>query len=162
MDDDGERFENGLEQMNQAALESAEALFERARDLADQFWEAHHSAHQELPKEERGFIGVRARLRNGSIQIEWFRAKYWQRRKGASGGASNKPALEYLGRGKSMRYTPKAFQRVRAKDWEIELAMRFEDQFEVIRRQSQMLGKIRRYVVEARKASARPVEQIGT
>lgn len=162
MHDTAERIEQGLEAVHQAALQSAEVLFERASALADEFWEAHHRAHKELPKEERGFIGVRARLRSGGVQIEWFRAKYWQRRNSANGEGSNKPALEYLSRGKSMRYTPAAFRRVRAKDWEIELAMRFEEQFEVIRRQSQMLGKIRRYVIETRKAGRRSIEELAS
>ncbi|MES1933284.1 hypothetical protein T35B1_11772 [Salinisphaera shabanensis T35B1] len=159
VNDTENQLTQGLDQAYEGALAGAQYLYERAVALADEFWIEHHRVHKERPKEEWGFVGVRARLRKGSVQIEWFRAKYWQRRKASNGSASGAPSLEYISRGRSMRYTPAAFRRIRAKDWEIDLAMRFEVEFESIRRQSQMLGKIRRYVVEARKAAAEHPEE---
>ncbi|MBO9471594.1 hypothetical protein J7355_16005 [Endozoicomonas sp. G2_2] len=154
MNDTEDKLGQGLDQAYEGALAGAQFLYERAFAAAEAFWEAHHRNHKLRPKHEWGFIGVRVRLRNGSVQIEWFRAKYWQPRYRSGNHTRRQPALQYLPRGKSMRYSAAAFRRVRAKEWEIDLAMLFENEFEAIRRQSQMLGKVRRYIIETRKAAA--------
>ncbi|MES1948858.1 hypothetical protein C84B14_15995 [Salinisphaera sp. C84B14] len=157
-----ERQEHLLDLVLEHLTGYADELKDQAMAGADQFWLKHHEVRKTRPKHEWGFVGVRVRQRAGAVMVEWFRAKYWQKRRSADGGESNMPALEYLARGKAMRYSVHPFERVKAKPWEIELAMELEKQFELIRRQSQMLGKIRRYIHETRRADSRAKEKIST
>jgi len=93
---------------------------------------------------------VRVRNKNGTPEITWFRARYWQSRNKASDKSS--PSLEYLKKGLGYSYTATTFRRVKARPWEIEMAMALEVSFAALRREIAMLGKMRRYLHEYQSA----------
>lgn len=129
-------------------------LEQRARALADEYWEKHWAVRAEAERQHWGYLGVRVRMTNGAPYINWFRARYWQSRNKA--GEKRSPTLDHLRKGEGYTYRESTFRRVKAKQWEIDKALELEARFGPIRRQVAMLGKMRRYLAEFRKITDQP------
>lgn len=125
-------------------------LEQQASALADKFWKKHWQVRNEAERKDWGYVGVRVRSKNGTPEITWFRARYWKSRNKA--GEKKSPTLEYLKKGLGYSYTAPTFRRVKARPWEIEMAMALEVSFAALRREIAMLGKMRRYLHEYQSA----------
>ena len=115
-----------------------EDLYQQAKLLVDDYWARLAQGQKQHDKTERGHIGVRIRRREQclSFSIEWFRIKKIRK------DLADKAIAIYIRKGRSYRY-PLEKMLKNEPDWEAEIIEELETEFSEIRRQVDMLGKIR-------------------
>jgi len=123
----------------QTIEEDMQGLLEKAKETAQEFWDYHLPNNKTKRGSERSILGVRARIRNGHLSIEWYRNQWYN---DTTGRRKRKPISKYIPKGKNNRYNRKALLYW-ARDWERELVDSVEDRLAVIRTQASSLAKIR-------------------
>lgn len=132
-----------------AWLESkVERLHSEAQLLVDDYWlrwKAEQSKHE---TSQRGRIGVRVRCREEklSFSIEWFQLAMIRE------NGQRKSIAKYLKKGPGYRY-PLVRILQGEPEWEAELVEELETEFADIRKQIDLLGKIRDALQSYRKAT---------
>lgn len=151
---DAETRENiSLEECNDASNENLTSIQRalhtellvvttHARKLADSFWTMNHAMRDENDPELRGYFGTRARLRDNTLSIDWYRNYFVQDK--ATG--RKRPLSKYIAKGEGFRYSRRSFKG--AKDWEQEVIEEIEDQYAVLRKRAHLLRTMRRTLAE--------------
>lgn len=117
-----------------------------ARKASDAFWDANRSAREEGVASEQGRYGTRVRLINNSLVAEWYLNRFFDNAPG-SGAASKKRVFStHIEKGRGFRYPRNSFGQ--AKSWEKEIIEVVENRYELLRRRSQVLSKLRRSLRE--------------
>ena len=113
-------------------------LYREARVLVDDYWRRLKSEQKNHERSEQGRIGVRLRRREKclSFSIEWFRMA-WIRQNGQS-----KTIAQYVRKGAGYHY-PLGRLLQGEPEWEAKLVEELENEFADIRKQIDLLGKIR-------------------
>lgn len=121
-------------------------LHAEARVLVDDYWRRLHTKQKQQPSGEKARIGVRVRRRESclSFSIEWFRMAMIRE------NGKAKPIAHYLKKGSGYRY-PLARYLNKEPEWVCELVEELETEFADIRKQLDLLGKIRDSVQNYRK-----------
>lgn len=131
-----------------AALEARkQELYEVAIGLVDDWWGEYLQQKKSKPVSERGYLGLRVRQYQSTLAIEYFRSVFFKR----AGEAAAKPGFRTIPRGSKLTYTEARLRKERALPWEIELVMEWEPTFELVRRESLILGKLFRYARDIEK-----------
>lgn len=129
-------------------------LHDEANALVDDYWRRFKRERKKFALSEQGRIGLRIRRRETSLSfsIEWFRMTTLRQ------NGQNKPIAQYLKKGSGYRY-PLGTLLKNEPDWERLLVEEMETDFEDIRKQMALLGKIRDAVKNYRKATQQPVRE---
>lgn len=138
---------NEASEENLAAIQSAlhtELLVvtSHARKLADSFWAMNHAMREENDPELQGYFGTRARLRDNTLSIDWYR-NYFIRDKVTG---KKRPISKHIAKGEGFRYSNRSFKG--AKEWEQEVIAEVEDQYAVLRKRAHLLRTMRRAMSE--------------
>jgi hypothetical protein len=115
-------------------------LVERAKTVIGDYWTERDMVTHERPRSEWSRLGVRARLHQGNIRIEWF-VQYWHRQSGTKGRWLT--FSKHIPKGRGSRYPTTAFKPY-AKDWELPLIEKCEDRLDSIRREAAVLAELRK------------------
>lgn len=109
------------------------------RDVADSWWTlSRHS--MTMSETEPTYLGTRVRIKNGSLQCEWFRNSV------RSEGSSKQVFSRYLPKGKGFRYPSHRFKKEPA--WARELVEIVESDYEIVRKRASILSSITRALRE--------------
>jgi hypothetical protein len=129
---------------------NVEQLHTEARGLVDDYWRRLKSEQKNQPNAGKARIGVRVRRRETSLSfsIEWFRMAMIRE------GGRNKPIARYLKKGLGYHYPLARFLQGEPA-WEADLVAELETEFADIRKQLDLLGKIRDAVLNYRKGVLR-------
>lgn len=124
-----------------------EHLHAEAQVLVDDYWLRVKKVQKTQPNSGKARIGVRIRRRETclSFSIEWFRMAMIRE------NGRMKPIAQYLKKGLGSRYPLERFLKSEP-DWETELVEELETEFADMRKQINLLGKIRDAVQNYRKA----------
>jgi len=138
---------NEASDQNRAAIQRAlhtELLVvtTHARKLADSFWAMNHAMREENDPELQGYFGTRARLRDNTLSIDWYR-NYFIRDKVTG---KKRPISKHIAKGEGFRYSNRSFKG--AKEWEQEVIAEVEDQYAVLRKRAHLLRGMRRAMSE--------------
>lgn len=134
-------------------------LYAEAKVLVDDYWRRLKVGQNRHAGSEKARIGVRIRRRESclSFSIEWFRMAMIRRQ------GQTKPIAHYLKKGPGYHY-PMGRLLQGEPEWEAVLIEELETEFADIRKQIDLLGKIRDAVQGYRKATRsgfdRPTDQI--
>jgi hypothetical protein len=123
-------------------------LYAEANALADDYWRQFKSERKNHPTSAQGRIGVRIRRREAclSFSIEWFKMSTLRE------NGQHKPIAQYLKKGPGYRYPLTRILKDEP-DWERALVEEMENDFADIRKQMDLLGKIRDALQNYRKAT---------
>lgn len=121
-------------------------LHTEARVLVDDYWRRLQAKQKQQQAGEKTRIGVRVRRRESclSFSIEWFRMAIIRE------NGKAKPIAQYLKKGSGYRY-PLARYLNNEPEWVCELVEELETEFADMRKQLDLLGKIRDSVQNYRK-----------
>ena len=109
-------------------------LYEKATEIANEFWDIHFWYRNHSSSDQWGSYGVRVRQRATTVSIDWYRMVWY-------GPAGNRSVTHnHLKRGNTARYKRTTFKNARA--WEIEAIMAAEARFEKLRRAADRLVSI--------------------
>ena len=138
---------NEASDQNRAAIQRAlhtELLVvtTHARKLADSFWAMNHAMREENDPELQGYFGTRARLRDNTLSIDWYR-NYFIRDKVTG---KKRPISKHIAKGEGFRYSKRSFKG--AKEWEQEVIEEVEDQYAMLRKRAHLLRTMRRAMSE--------------
>ncbi len=138
---------NEASDQNRAAIQRAlhtELLVvtTHARKLADSFWAMNHAMREENDPELQGYFGTRARLRDNTLSIDWYR-NYFIRDKVTG---KKRPISKHIAKGEGFRYSKRSFKG--AKEWEQEVIEEVEDQYAMLRKRAHLLRTMRRALAE--------------
>ena len=125
-----------------------EQLHSEANVLVDDYWRRFKNERKKHAVSEQGRIGLRIRRREASLSfsVEWFRMTTLR------SNGQNKPIAQYLKKGPGYRY-PLGNMLRNEPEWERVLVEELETEFEDIRKQMDLLGKIRDALQNYRKAT---------
>lgn len=117
-----------------------------AQKAADAFWDANRSAREDGGPADQGRYGTRVRLINNSLVAEWYLNRFISN--GQAPGSSTKKRVfsSHIEKGSGARYPRNKFGE--ATDWEKEIIEAVEDRYELLRRRSQVLSRLRRSLRE--------------
>ncbi|MBB3105470.1 hypothetical protein FHR87_003913 [Azomonas macrocytogenes] len=140
-----------LEAESTAFVRSVQQLIEHelricaldAMKASDAFWQYNIAMRDEA--EDQGRVGTRTRIKNNSIQCEWYINTFFNDRN-APADAKKRVLSTYLEKGAGFRYPKSRFQK--ARHWELNVIERVEDRYELVRMRSQALAKLRRALAE--------------
>jgi len=123
-----------------------EQLHAEARVLVDDYWRRLKNEQKQQAASEKTRIGVRIRRREASLSfsIEWFRMAMIRQ------NGQRKPIAHYLKKGSGYRYPLGRYLKTEP-DWAAELVEELETEFADIRKQLDLLGKVRDAVQHYRK-----------
>jgi len=115
-----------------------EQLYQEAKPMVDGYWDRLAEGQKQHAKAERGHIGVRIRRREHclSFSIEWFRIKKVRK------DLQDKVIAVYIRKGRGYRYPLERMLKGEP-EWEADIIEALETEFAEIRRQMDLLGKIR-------------------
>ncbi len=114
-----------------------------AKKSADAFWNINEAMREEGGKENQGYFGTRVRIWNNALEATWYINRFVE--DGRTRG-KKKVLSTYLKKGEGTRYPKGAFKT--AKDWEREAIEMVEDRYELLRKRSAVLSKLRRNLAE--------------
>ena len=115
-----------------------ELIHSEAKVLVDDYWRRLKKEQKNRPASEQGRIGVRIRRRQESLSfsIEWFRMASIRQ------NGKTKPIARYVKKGRGYRYPLDRILQGEP-EWEASLVEELEEEFVDIRRQVDLLGRIR-------------------
>lgn len=115
-----------------------ELIHSESKMLVDDYWRRLKKAQNSRPASEQGRIGVRIRRRQAamSFSIEWFRMASIRQ------NGKPKPIAHYVKKGRGYHYPLDRILQGEP-DWEARLVEELEEEFVDIRRQVDLLGRIR-------------------
>ena len=113
-------------------------IHSEARVLVDDYWRRLKKEQKNRPVSEQARIGVRIRRRQEalSFSIEWFRMASIRQ------NGKTKPIARYVKKGRGYRYPLDRILQGEP-EWEASLVEELEEEFVDIRRQVDLLGRIR-------------------
>lgn len=114
-----------------------------ARKASDAFWESNRSARVDGGPDEQGRFGTRVRIINNSLVAEWYINRF------VGNGAEDtrkRVFSTHIEKGDGFRYPKRKFAK--ATDWEKKIIESVENRYELLRRRSQVLSKLRRALGE--------------
>ena len=128
-----------------------ELIHSEAKVLVDDYWRRLKKEQNTRPVSEHGRIGVRIRRREHclSFSIEWFRMTSIRQ------NGKAKPIAQYVKKRRGYHYPLERILQGEP-EWEALLVEELEDEFADIRRQVDLLGKIRDALQNYAKAVQRP------
>jgi len=124
-----------------------EQLYAEAKLLTDDYWRRWKAEKKKYEPAQHGRIGVRVRRRETtlSFSIEWFRMAMIRQ------NGQQKSIAQYLKKGVGYRY-PLVRMLQGEPEWEAKLVEELETEFADIRKQIDLLGKIRGALITYQKA----------
>ena len=126
----GVNVKQDLQGLLESLVAHREELNEWAEQVVSDFWDEHYAlnAHVQDPR-ELARLGARCRVRQGSLEITWFRMR-WQKQT----GGKSRVYSTYLRKGRGNKYSANMLSKgTTAAEWEI--VSRYEEKFATLRRQ---------------------------
>lgn len=142
------------ERILKATNHSLDVLYDLAKKEVDRYWQFRIAENRKRPSKEKSHLGVRARVVDGTIVIEWtvydFRVI----------AGKQVPFRKGLRKGKGMSYSAAMLAR-HAQPWEIERLLESEKVFALLRAMTTHVHRARRACRDLGKVETKWAEDTG-
>jgi hypothetical protein len=129
-----DRTESFLSSSKTLVEQELQTITLQARKYADAFWDANEAAREEGDPSSVCYIGTRIRVKQGTLQLEWFK----NRTRPDRGASKPKQVFStYLKKGKGFRYSDQTFNK--EPQWAQEEIQITEDTYALLRRRAALL-----------------------
>ena len=126
-----------------------EELADEAREIVNEHWKFHYRENALLAPREKGRLNLWVRLRGSVLEIYWTSFRFAKE----EGAPKANVVSTYIPKGNGSRYRTRSLA-IRAKGWELEEALEFEDRMSKIRSEYADVSKAASLLRRAQKKAA--------
>jgi len=141
-------FKNGINEC-QGRIEE---LADEAREIVNEHWKFHYRENALLAPREKARLNLWVRLRGSVLEIYWTHFRFVKR----DGAPKADVVSTYIPKGSGKKYRARSLA-IRAKDWEIEETLEFEERMSKIRSEYADISKAASLLRRAQKKAAERV-----
>lgn len=135
--------------------ERIEQLADEARGIVNEHWRFHYRNNALLAPREKARLNVWVRLRGSVLEIYWTHFRFAKE----DGAPKANVISSYIPKGKGNKYRARSLA-IRAKDWELEETLEFEERMSRIRSEYADISKAASLLRRAQKKAAERVATV--
>jgi hypothetical protein len=136
-----------VQSVRHSTLQEIHSLSIQGKCNANLFYQTQLAAREEGGPDEQSYLGTRARVKGGSLCLEWYRNRF--RIVQTPRGAKKKVFSQYIPKNRADGYTSATFSK--EPQWARDVAAEVEGEYQKLRKRGEILGKIKRLLGEYEK-----------